>query len=214
MPTPQGTPEAPRDTAIVAPDAVEDALETDLADRADDTPETDTELDQDIEPIKEEDVLALAIPRSVRPPAARPSEDTFGAPDGAQDTTQQPGDPTAAQAQRTGLDILAEAGNAALYGRSSLNQARATGNATETNYAGRVFQQLNRSLRVFKIDKGSAVLRFQIMPDGQVGWVRIIRSQGSPNIEVAAAANVRKAAPFPRPPDGKPFEIRVTFQSR
>ena len=221
-PVPQGTPEATPQTVTEANEAQEiieaQDVETPAKPVEADAPELALEaVDEtgDVEAAEAEEALASAVTRSLRPPPSRPSEDTFGAEEGTEDATEQPG--LASQlfeTQRTGIDLLAEAGSSALYGRPSLDQARATGNAAETNYRGQVFQKLNRSLRVHRNEKGFAMLRFQILPNGQVGWVRIIRSGGSPNINIAAAANVRSAAPFPRPPEGKPVEISVTFQSR
>ena len=223
----QGTPQAPLSGAEVPPDEAQEVVEANEAEILPEAPietldaETpeitvETLLEQgDVEAAEAEDVLTSAVTRSVRPPPTRPSEETFGAEDGSEDVTEQPGLATElALTQRSGLDLLAEAGTEVIYGRDSLTTARATGNATDTNYAGKVFMQLNRSLRVHRNERGFARIRFQILPNGQVGWVRIIGSGGSPNINVAAAANVRNAAPFPRPPEGKPFEIVVVFQSR
>lgn len=224
---PQGTPEAPQETAEVEAENAEEVIdsvdidtvaETELETLTTDVPEITVEVLQeqgDVEAAEAEEVLTSAVTRSLRPPATRPTEETFGAEDGSEDVTEQPGLETElALTQRSGLDLLAEAGSAALYGRDSLDQARSAGNATDTNYAGEVLMRLNRALRVHKNEKGSAVIRFQILPDGSVGWVRIVRSRGTPGIQVAAAANVRNAAPFPRPPDGKPVELGFTFQSR
>ncbi|MEO0781796.1 MAG: TonB family protein [Pseudomonadota bacterium] len=224
---PQGNPEAPLNGAEVQPDEareVVEAVESEILPEAPietldaESPDITVETLQeqgDVEAAEAEDVLTSAVTRSVRPPPTRPSEETFGAEDGSEDVTEQPGLATElAQTQRTGLDLLAEAGATAIYGRESPTAARATGNATDTNYAGKVFTQLNRSLPVYRNEKGFAKIRIQILPDGQVGWIRVIGSSGSPSINVAAAANVRKAAPFPRPPDGKAFELVVNFVSR
>lgn len=223
---PQGAPEAPQQTSdldVETPTETQEPIEADVAEAPLETVETEApeitveavQEEGDVEAAEAEEVLASAVTRSLRPPLTRPSEDSFGAEDGAEDVTEQPGLASELSlSQRTGLDLLAEAGNTALYGRESLSQARATGNAAETNYAGEVLMRLNRALRVYRNEKGSAVIRFQILPNGTVGWVRVIRSRGTPGIEVAAAANVRNAAPFPRPPDGKPVELGFTFQSR
>ena len=224
---PQGTPEAPQETAEVEAEEAEDVIESVEAETAPettietltaDTPNITVETAQeqaDVEAVEAEEVLTSAVTRSVRPPATRPTEETFGAEDGSEDVTEQPGLETElALTQRSGLDILAEAGSSAIYGRQSQYTVRATGNATDTNYAGKVLMRLNRALRVHKNERGSVDIRFQILPDGSIGWVRIIRSRGTPGIQVAASANVRSAAPFPPPPGGKPVELVFVFQSR
>lgn len=223
---PLGTPETPRQPSEVQTDETQEVVEATEPDVTEEPVEVvdaqppeitidSLEEDGDVQAVEAEEALASAVTRSLRPPPSRPTDDTFGAENGSEEVTEQPGLASELSlTQRTGIDLLAEAGSSALYGRESLNQARATGNAADTNYAGKVLMRLNRALRVYKNEKGSAVIRFQILPDGTVGWVRVIRSRGTPGIKVAAAANVRSAAPFPRPPDGKPVELGFTFQSR
>ena len=139
----QGTPQAPQSGAEVPP--AEAQIETLDAE----TPEitVETLLEQgDVEAAEAEDVLTSAVTRSVRPPPTRPSEETFGAEDGSEDVTEQPGLATElALTQRSGLDLLAEAGTEVIYGRDSLTTARASGNATDTNNAGKVFMRSESS---------------------------------------------------------------------
>lgn len=213
VPTPEGTPDAPPETAQVDVEEVIESTEPDVSDAIDEAIAEALEEAPEIEAADDGELQIAAVTRSPRPPT-RPSDEAFGAQDGEGETQEQVGVETAAPSQQTGLDILAQAGNVALYGRSSLEAARSTGNSTQTNYRGEVFLKLNRSIRVYKNERGFAVIRFQILPNGQVGWIRIIRSGGSPNIEIAAQANVRQAAPFPPPPNGEPIEISLTFQSR
>ncbi|MBK0328974.1 energy transducer TonB [Rhodobacteraceae bacterium F11138] len=77
-----------------------------------------------------------------------------------------------------------------------------SGNASVTNYAGRVLVHLNRAPSVRISMRGAAWVHFVINPDGSLARVDIIDSTGSFEIEQAAREQVRKAAPFPRPPDG------------
>ena len=211
--SPEGTPEAPQETAQVEPEEIIESIEPDVADAIEEAISEALEDAPEIETVDDGEVQIATVTRSPRPPS-RPSEEAFGVEDGEGETQEQVGVEDATASRQTGLDILAQAGNVALYGRSSLEAARSAGNSTQTNYRGEVLLKLNRSLRVYKNEKGFAVIRFQILPNGQVGWVRIIRSGGSPNINIAAAANVRQAGPFPSTPNGEPVEITLTFQSR
>ncbi len=210
---PEGTPDAPEEEqAEVAEEAPSELLEEPIQP---DTPEIalvpSPELPE-IEAVEEEPVLETAVTRSLRPPAERPSETQRGEQDS---TSEEPTEPAvASQAQRSGLDILADAGNNVLVGRNPITDARSTGNSTTTNYAGTVFQLLNeRKERLYEDEKGSAIVQFQIAPDGSIAWVRVLRSSGTAGIERAAIAGVRSAGPFPPPPGREPVTLSFTFQS-
>ncbi|MEM7732170.1 MAG: TonB family protein [Pseudomonadota bacterium] len=212
--TPEGTPEAPPETAqadeaqevitSTAPD-VTDPIEEAISEALEDTP--------DVEVVEDGELQIAAVTRSPRPPS-RPTEETRGTEEGTAEAWEDPGVEAAPATRLTGLDILAQSGSAALYGRSSLETARSAGNATQTNYRGQVFLLLNRSSRLYRNEKGSAIIRIQILPSGQVGRIEVLSKRGSPNIGIAAQANVRNASPFPRPPNGQPVELTLTFQSR
>lgn len=90
--------------------------------------------------------------------------------------------------------------------------ARGPGNSDVTNYVGRVLVHLNRAPAVHVSGFGTARVFFEINPDGSLAWVDIIDSTGSREVERAAKAQVRRAAPFPRPPQGT--SRRLTFVYR
>ena len=87
--------------------------------------------------------------------------------------------------------------------------ARATqsGNAQVSNYPGKVRTKLRRAQRYPSAAKrqrlkGEAHVRFTIARNGSVSAIRIVRSSGSDILDQAAVDTVRRAAPFPRIPDG------------
>lgn len=97
----------------------------------------------------------------------------------------------AKQAQKTAL------GNA---GRSL-----ESGNASVSNYPGKVYAKLRRSLRYpsearRKRIRGEVHVSFTVSRSGGVGGVRLARSSGSPVLDNAALETVRRAAPFPEIP--------------
>jgi protein TonB len=61
---------------------------------------------------------------------------------------------------------------------------------------------------------GSATVAFSIGPAGGLRGVRIVRSSGKPQLDQAAIATVRSAAPFPAPPTGvnPTFSIQIFFR--
>jgi len=74
-----------------------------------------------------------------------------------------------------------------------------------TNYKGKVRRKVKRR---FKRPRGSgnsgkdAVVRFVLSSSGAVRSVKLVRSSGLPKLDKAALAAVRRASPFPKPPNG------------
>ena len=61
---------------------------------------------------------------------------------------------------------------------------------------------------------GAATVAFSIGPAGGLQGMRIVRSSGKPQLDQAAIATVRSAAPFPAPPAGvnPTFSIQIYFR--
>ena len=75
--------------------------------------------------------------------------------------------------------------------------------------------KLSRLFGVY--DEGSGLaLRgtFIISPDGTLAWVDIIDGSGVPEIDRAAKEQVRRGAPFPRPPEGRSRKLNFVYQIR
>lgn len=160
----------------------------------------------------DETTEGAAVTRSLRPPKVRPSEEALAARSATQDGGSENGSERTT-IRSSGLELLAQEGSISSTGASPFDASRATGNAGETNYAGRVLMQLNRAPRIATSSKGTARVQFQINADGSVGWVRVLGSSGSEGIERAAAAQVRRAAPFPPPPAGTIRRLVFVYHS-
>lgn len=78
----------------------------------------------------------------------------------------------------------------------------AAGNAAVSNYPGKIVGKLRRALRypAGTDQRGEAQVRFTVSRSGSVNGIRIVRSSGSPVLDEAAVATVRRAAPFPEIP--------------
>ncbi len=155
-------------------------------------------------PEDSEDLSRSAVTRSLRPPQERPTAEDLGATAAAESQSDV--------YQRTGLELLALGGVSTASGSSQFSGSFGVGNATASNYAGEVLVRLNRAPKVYQSESGTAQVQFQIDPDGSVAWVRVLRSSGTQGINRAAAAQVRTAAPFPRPPTGN--SVRLVFVYR
>ncbi|WP_425045732.1 TonB family protein [Primorskyibacter sp. S87] len=162
----------------------------------------------------------LAVALSLRPrlPTQRPEAE----PQGVRDGSDQNSDPNAKPTQviespltvyqRDGIDLtFSRRGRAVSGGIGSLGST-GPGNSDVTNYIGRVLVHLNNAPGVRVSARGSARVFFVINPDGSLARVDIFDSSGSPEIERAAKAQVQKAAPFPRPPDGKRRNVSFVYR--
>ena len=164
-----------------------------------------------------EDLSQSAVTRSLRPPAERPSTEELGATEYVQQQQQQ------RQARviespldvyrRTGVDQLS-LGRSGGSGATSFVGSGGAGNASVTNYVGRVLVQLNRFPVGKTSDSGTARVQFQINPNGSLAWVRIVRSSGSAAVDRAATTQVRRAAPFPRTPNGASQRLVFLYRNK
>lgn len=161
-----------------------------------------------------EDLSQSAVTRSLRPPAERPSTEELGATEYVQQQRQarvieSPLDVY----RRTGVDQLS-LGRSGGSGSTSFVGSGGAGNASVTNYVGRVLVQLNRFPVGRTSDSGTARVQFQINPNGSLAWVRIVRSSGSAAVDRAATTQVRRAAPFPRTPNGASQRLVFLYRNK
>jgi TonB family protein len=89
-----------------------------------------------------------------------------------------------------------------------------SGNSGVTNYAGRVLVHLNNAPRVRAQIRGSARVVLEINPDGTLARVDVIESTGTFELDSAAKAQVRNAAPFPPPPQGATRKLSFVYRSK
>lgn len=78
----------------------------------------------------------------------------------------------------------------------------ASGNAKVSNYPGKVAAKLRRVARRISSSasakaRGNARIAFVVAANGGIGGLRLVASSGSPELDQAALAIVRRAAPFP-----------------
>jgi protein TonB len=81
-------------------------------------------------------------------------------------------------------------------------------------YAGKVHAAIARKRLGLKGESGSATVTFSIGPAGALRSASISRSSGKAQLDQAALASVRNAAPFPPPPQGakSTYSIQIYFR--
>jgi protein TonB len=97
--------------------------------------------------------------------------------------------------------------------------ARSRGSSSnDSNYRGLVSAHLARYKQYpadarARGDRGSATVTFGLSGSGAVTSVRLARGSGVASIDQEVQAMVRRASPFPAPPDGRPtsFTVPVSF---
>lgn len=90
-------------------------------------------------------------------------------------------------------------------GKSKGRKSSKNGNASVSNYKGKVRRKVKRSFRRPRgggRSRKDAVVRFVLSVSGAVRSVRLVRSSGSKKLDQAALTAVRRASPFPKPPGG------------
>jgi len=198
----------PAPGALIPSETSVDSTEAEVA-------ETERAQVPDIEVMIGETPIEVQTPdETTMRPQARPasSPEPVERPEPVQTTAPQPPTPPAqggteirAQGQDDGRENeVAVAANAESQGQSS--QA---GNASASNYPGRVIRQLRRVRRPRGVGRGTAIVGFLITGSGGVGSVWLVTSSGNAALDQAAIQHVHLAAPFPSPPQGA--ETRFSF---
>ncbi len=230
--TPEAVPEVaePETTAAVTPDVVTpeaaELLPSEPAEASPDVEVVDTDSPDIVVTARpdapdeaasdqSEDLSLAAVTRSLRPPTERPSTEALGATEYVEQQRQarvieSPLDVY----RRTGVDQITLGSRRGTSGATSFVGSGGAGNASTTNYVGRVLVQLNRFPVGNVSDSGTARVQFQINPNGTLAWVRIVRSSGSASVDRAATTQVRRAAPFPRTPDGTSRRLVFLYRNK
>ncbi|NBN65102.1 energy transducer TonB [Pannonibacter tanglangensis] len=93
------------------------------------------------------------------------------------------------------------------------------GEGARTNYKGKIIAKLRRAKQAPREGgAGTATVEFTVQRDGSVTGIRVVRSSGSPQLDEAAVAMVRRAAPMPAFPDeirqaSLAFRVPVEFRN-
>ncbi|SLN46357.1 Gram-negative bacterial tonB protein [Falsiruegeria litorea R37] len=98
--------------------------------------------------------------------------------------------------------------------RRSASASSAAGHAAASNYPGLVRRKIHRARRKSVNVRGSARVSFRISDSGALAGVSISRSSGSNRLDQVALAQVRAAAPFPKPPAGARRQFSVEIKGK
>ncbi len=104
--------------------------------------------------------------------------------------------------------------SAATQSAHSKHNNTAVGNAAESNYKGLVLRHLARRKKPRATSPGSAFVAFTITYDGQIDAIAISRSSGSKRFDREALKLIRRASPFPIPPNNAKTSFTVEIKGK
>lgn len=108
-----------------------------------------------------------------------------------------------------------DAKKAATSGKTSpKSKSSATGNAAASNYPGKVRSQIARTRQKSAGGRGVAIVSFKVTSSGQAASVSVSKSSGNSRVDRAAAAHVKRASPFPKPPPGAQTRFVIPIEFR
>jgi protein TonB len=123
--------------------------------------------------------------------------------------------PGAEQAERRGQDGGVETATAASNPDAPAASGRTEpGTAAASTYPGLVMRHLSRTPRPEAGRRGAAVVGFELGAGGELRHAVILKSSGHEGIDRAAIEHLRRAAPFPAPPQGAERRFQVRYESR
>lgn len=93
-------------------------------------------------------------------------------------------------------------------------QATAQGNAAATNYPGEVLRRIQRVRQARSPARGQVLVSFSVGTNGALASVSVARSSGHAGLDQTALDHIRRAAPFPPPPNGAQRQFSFEFVGR
>lgn len=177
-----------------------------------------------LEPVEEN---TSAVARSLRPQQRTPEFEKKHEPppepqrqvtQPRQQPTQQPRQQPQ-QRSTQGAEQNAVAGSATGARQQSNTRAGTgtstqQGNASVSNYPGKVMRRISRVPRPRVGSQGTAVVAFRVSSGGGLAGASLARSSGNANLDQAALNLVRRAAPFPPPPPGAQRSFTISIKGR
>lgn len=96
----------------------------------------------------------------------------------------------------------------------AVNKKVRSGNDRKSNYAGIVLEILKRQRKFKSQSSGSVRVKLSIDGKGNLSEVKVLRSSGFPRDDKNARRFIKKAAPFPKPPNsnGITFEVELKLK--
>lgn len=210
------TAAAPPDRPEAAPDA-EEAPNAPLAEEAAarpdpmaarDTPDIDStpQADQSLSPAPATLAKATAPPKPKREPRGSPEP----APKAkAEPLPKEQGKKDKAKPKETETTPAAPSTK-----QKEAAASAGSGKTAVAAYGASVMKKIRKTKKAKAPARGSVVVGFSIADNGGLASVEVLRSSGSPDLDQVALDHIRRAAPFPAPPQDTGRQFSFEFVSR
>lgn len=142
-----------------------------------------------------------------RPPSERPAPEQ---PERVRRASEQP--PQGLE-QRAAAQAAPQAAGAQQVARPA-EERRAAGGQAAARYGDVVMRQIAGLRRQKAPERGAVTVGFEIGPDGRLRRVAVVVSSGSEALDSVAVEHIRRAAPFPPPPQGAATRFAFEFVGR
>jgi protein TonB len=147
--------------------------------------------------------VTLPEPETVAKPRPKPKPDALTPERPPEDTPKPRGEPRTAKPEdaepKPKEQPSASAGSTAPMAASKASGGKAVSPAA---YARAVMQKVRATRKKSGAGKGQVVVGFSIAPDGGLAAVKVLQGSGNSALDQIAADHIRRAAPFPAPPEG------------
>lgn len=159
----------------------------------------------------------LDLAQSPRP-RTRPEEKPEAAPKARerQPAEQAEAEPEPERKPRAPEEAAASAAQAAGAQQAAqpAQKRREAGGRDAARYGDVVMRQIARSPRKRAPERGVVTVGFEIGPDGGLLRVAVVASSGSAALDQMALDHIRRAAPFPPPPEGAKTRYGFEFEGK
>jgi protein TonB len=142
-----------------------------------------------------------AAPAAPKKASAKPADTPAAATNGDQSVNNRRG---AAEGAADGAAVDGKAGA----------KGKVAGNAKASNYGGQVLRKISRTKKPKAPARGTVVVGFTIADSGGLAGVQVLRSSGASALDAVALDHIRRAAPFPAPPEGARRSFSFEFVGR
>lgn len=159
------------------------------------------------------DVTAQTATADTPRPPSRPDRSTRRPPE-RQQARAAPRGSNSRQNSTRGQEDGHQDATATEASSAQTGNAQAAGNAAASNYDGLIWRKLSRTRRLRSRARGEATVRFHIQASGMPTRILIERSSGIPAVDQAAIEHIRRAAPFPPPPNGARRDFGYIYTGR
>lgn len=109
---------------------------------------------------------------------------------------------------------VTDPGETAVAASAPASTAKGTGGLSTKAYAKAVMKKVRATRKAAGAGYGTAVVGFSIAADGGLAGVKLLQSSGDAVLDEVALDHIRRAAPFPPPPDGAGRNYSFEFEGR